>query len=128
MEIYPKGGCPELEKEEGVSISALLPFEALLDRLSRCHYAYVGFAFRDCDDTTRAYCNIAMPNKLFDAIAAGVPVIVRNCDSVAKMVKDLGIGIVFSGSAGDLLAEATERYAGLRKNVLDVRDSRSGFP
>ena len=38
--------------------------------------------------------NHALPNKLFEYIAAGVPIIVANADTAAQFVTQLGIGVV----------------------------------
>lgn len=97
--IYPmKAKDLDDYRHPNVSIFHPLPHGELLRQMSRYHYAYVGFSFHDTSEETQRYCDGCMPNKFFDAMAAGIPVIVRNCEAVAKTVQMLGIGLVWKGS------------------------------
>lgn len=50
---------------------------------------------------------IALPNKLFEAIQAGIPVLVSNMRSLSRMVEENGIGEVFeAGDPEDLARKA----------------------
>jgi Glycosyltransferase len=48
----------------------------------------------------------ALPNKLFDYIAAGIPVLVSNLPEMKKMVDDYGVGLVLSERTPQSLANA----------------------
>ena len=56
--------------------------------------------------------DIALPNKLFESVQAGLPVIVSNMRSLARMVSESGIGEVFNeGSPEDLAAKVKKVLA-----------------
>ncbi len=117
--IAPKGTqIQQFVDDDDFIVYRTLEYEDLLKLISQHHYAYVGYAFDACDDTTKEYCNAAMPNKVFDALAAGVPMIVRNCAAVEKLVLESDIGLVYHK---DVFKEAERRYEELRRNVLEFR-------
>ncbi len=59
---------------------------------------------------------VALPNKLFQSIHAGVPVVVSDNPEMARFVPEFGIGEVFAGGDPASLAAAVER-------LLDRRES-----
>lgn len=60
--------------------------------------------------------DLAMPNKLFEYMAGGIPVIALNCGEVAEFVEKHGIGIAVK-SVGEI-KERWEERAECQKNVL----------
>jgi glycosyltransferase involved in cell wall biosynthesis len=68
---------------------------------------------------------IALPNKLFQAVSAGVPVVATDVGELARTVRDHGVGVLYrAGEAGSLAAaveEAVERYPDLVKAVERAR-------
>lgn len=72
----------------GVTVHAPVPDIELLATLTRYRWALVGF------DKPFSLGDVAAPNKLFEAIAAGTPCLVHNCNQAAELVKDWGIGLV----------------------------------
>lgn len=67
--------------------------------------------------------NMTLPNKLFDCLAAGVPVVCINAKESSKIVEKNGIGITVSS-----LEELTERWAEhreCRKNIWKCRQDLS---
>lgn len=65
-----------------------VPFTSLIGELSRYDWGMVGCSFVD------AAFEWAMPNKLFEYMAAGVPLIVMNAPEAAEFVKKHDIGVV----------------------------------
>jgi glycogen(starch) synthase len=67
---------------------------------------------------------LAMPNKLFQAVAAGVPVVAADIGALGELVRSRGIGVVYRpGSPDSLVAAlriATQRYDRLLAAVEDV--------
>lgn len=96
LHIYPglTGGGGELEdiklayQLRGCTVHDTLSDAELLPALTGYRWALVGF------DTAFALGDVAAPNKLFEAIAAGCPVLVHNCNQAAELVKEWGIGLV----------------------------------
>lgn len=64
---------------------------AAIDQYTRYDYGFVGSNV-DCPEI-----QMCMPNKLFDCIAAGIPVIVLNAKAAGKWVVDNGFGISVQG-------------------------------
>jgi glycosyltransferase involved in cell wall biosynthesis len=65
--------------------------------------AYVGLSIEE--DMGLNY-HFTLPNKLFDYIQAGVPVIVTNLPEMAAIVRHYGVGEVISSPEPEILAEA----------------------
>lgn len=90
-----------------------LTHDQLLDRLPSHTWNLVG-------NPNKSYVwNFALPNKFFDAAAAGTPSVVFNCTEAAKIVTDLNIGIVVN-SADELIARWGE-HVEKRANLWRVR-------
>jgi hypothetical protein len=66
----------------------LLPYNAMLRSLSRYDWGFVGPGM-----THRAF-DHCMPNKLFESMAAGIPVIVWKAQEAAEWVKKYNVGVV----------------------------------
>lgn len=96
LHAYPglTGGGGEFEdialgyRMRGVTVHDTVPAGDLLTELTRYKWALVGF------DIPFALGDVAAPNKLFEAVAAGCPCLVLNCNQAAELVKAWGIGLV----------------------------------
>lgn len=68
---------------------------------------------------------VALPNKLFQAVRAGVPVVAADLPELRRVVTAHGIGTLYrAGSVDSLVAavrEADARYAELLRNVASAR-------
>lgn len=107
----------------GAVIECTLGYEELIYELSSFHYGFVGFNSKDCDKYTKRYCNVALPNKMFDYFAAGIPVIVRNCDAAAEFVTMRNIGINASFlTPQETKEQMVSHYKEQRENVLIERE------
>lgn len=62
----------------------------------------------------------ALPNKLFEAIAAGLPVVASNLPEISKLVTSYGVGQVFDGEDPVDLAAAIEVVLGNGQNFRDA--------
>ena len=86
-------------KFEHTFVHRPLTFDELLPALSRHDWGLVGNVHK-----SREW-DVAMPNKLFEYLAAGVPVAVMNANACAEIVKEHGVGIVV-----DSVEELGERW------------------
>jgi SAM-dependent methyltransferase len=68
-----------------------LLYEELLDMVGRHDWGLVG------NTTKTKEWDVAMPNKLFEYMATGVPVVAMNAADCARFVKDTGVGIAVDG-------------------------------
>jgi glycosyltransferase involved in cell wall biosynthesis len=88
-------------------------YEDLMASLSRHDWGLVGNI-----QPTREW-KLAMPNKLFEYMAASVPVAVMNADDCASFVKDQGVGIVVD--TPEELGERWAEHRESRKRLIKTR-------
>lgn len=101
----------------GAVVFPALYYLQLIRQLSRHDWGYVG-----CP-VVHPQWMMAMPNKLFDSMAAGIPVIVHNAKECAEFVQKNGIGVVVKDAKG--IKEAYDNHAlrdECRENVLKLRN------
>ena len=104
----------------GVTVHDPVPDAELLRELVRYRWALVGF------DLPFTLGDVAAPNKLFEAVAAGCPVLVHNCDQAATMVKQWGIGLVARDPASlvaQVAACTEERWLQMARRVETLREA-----
>jgi hypothetical protein len=114
--IYgPQTASEEFQEVYGdlAFLHAGLPYGKLLPAIGRHDWGLVGNVFETPE------WDVAMPNKLFDYIAAGVPVAVINAEECARFVSDNGVGIVVNSI--DELASNWSRHRECRANLIKKR-------
>lgn len=95
--------------EKGALCFPAINYTQMVQNLSRWDWGFVG-----ATQYTKTMEN-AMPNKMFEYIAAGIPVIVCNAEEAGKWVEENGLGInVYSMHE---IPEIYEQHIALRKNV-----------
>lgn len=94
-----------------------LAFEDLLNSVTRHDWGLVGNT-----SATREW-NVAMPNKLFEYLATGVPVVSMNAAQCSKFIADTGVGISVSGP--EELAERWKEHREVRPRVIKERQAWS---
>lgn len=102
----------------GVKMHGILPESELLAELTRYRWALVGF------DQAFPLGEVAAPNKLFEAVAAGCPVLVLNSKQAGELVERHGIGLVARDAAElvRLVAECSEeRWLEMAARVAKLR-------
>lgn len=96
-----------------------LPYEKMMQELSKAMFSLISYDPPGNDLKNYIF---ALPNKFFDSIAAGTPVIVRNTFiSMCKEVEKYGVGVIIDpndveGSVRKILS-AFENYDFYRRNV-----------
>lgn len=114
--LYAPGGSKEGKRKYYESICHLctpLPYDKLI-RILGCH------DFGLCGNLKKyREWNLAMPNKLFEYIAGGIPIIALNCNEIAKFVRKHKVGIAVKS-----IQEIKDRWgerAKCQKNVFAKR-------
>jgi len=97
-----------------VKIHPSLSFRRMLEAAGEFHWGFMGI------DYENSYLDRVMPHKVFDYMAAGVPMIAMNCSHAAEFIEKEGIGIAVKS-----VKEIKERYdewEECQKNLLAVRE------
>lgn len=117
--LYSARGDEKFRKHYGEKalLHAPLAFEELLKSLTRHDWGLVGNVTK-----TREWA-VAMPNKLFEYMAAGVPVVAMNADYCSKFIEETGVGITVSGP--EELADRWSEHRDKRSNVFRERQKWS---
>jgi len=97
----------------GAVYISMLPYHILLKELTRHDWGLVG-----CP-VSHPQWEMAMPNKLFEYIAAGIPVIVLHAAECAKFVEKHGIGVVVDRVED--IPKVYEEHEKYRKRVREIR-------
>jgi glycogen(starch) synthase len=88
----------------------------------------VGLALVPLEDTCLNH-SLALPNKLFQAVASGVPVVASDLPALRRVVDTYGIGTLYrpgdAESLEDAVREAIDNYGELRANVLKSQNELS---
>jgi len=91
-----------------------LPYTTLLKNLSRYDWGFIG------NKASHTQGDAGMPNKLFEYIAAGIPVLVYNAEEAGRYVTEHGIGIVLEDL--DEIQAVYDRHIALRETVNERRE------
>jgi len=94
-------------------VHAALPFEEMLAHVARHDWGLLGNIMKTAE------WDVAMPNKLFEYIAAGVPIVAINARDCGEFVEEHGIGIRVES-----LKELTNRWGEhkiCREKLLKIR-------
>lgn len=94
-----------------------LNYEVLMERIGRHDWGLVGNTTK-----TREW-DVAMPNKLFEYLATGVPVVAMNAANSARFLEETGMGISVSGTQE--LAERWKEHRLVRARVFKERQAWS---
>lgn len=94
-----------------------LLYEELLDSVGRHDWGLVGNTVK-----TREW-DVAMPNKLFEYMATGVPIVSMNAQDCSKFLEETGIGISVSGP--EELGDRWKEHRDKRKTLFKERQNWS---
>jgi len=102
-----------------------LPYEEMMEEISRASFSLISYNSENAK-YTKNY-DFALPNKFFDSIAAGTPVIVKESFvSMAKQVRDLGLGVVINPlnveESMQKILDAYNNYDTILKNIETHQD------
>lgn len=86
----------------------------LLDRVTRHDWGLVG------NTVSTPQWNVAVPNKMFDYLAAGVPSVCINAQAASELLEEHGFGMTVSGI--DELAARWSEHTNSRKKLFRARE------
>ncbi|MBA2616324.1 MAG: glycosyltransferase [Actinobacteria bacterium] len=121
LDVYPSRPAPEYrelaERVPGLTVHDTVDPSTLLRLLPRYDYGWAGFN----EAANKPHIDTALPNKLFEYLAAGLPVLTLNHRALKRFVRERGLGIALDSPA-DLLGELSRRDIGkLRRRVSATR-------
>lgn len=99
--------------------TGFLPYEKMMEEISKASFNFISYSFPSGEPRNYAF---SLPNKFFDSLGAGTPVIVKESFvSMRKIVEELGVGVVIDpkdveGSVRKIL-EAYRNYDKLIENI-----------
>jgi hypothetical protein len=101
----------------GACIYGTLRMFAANLQYTRYDYAFVGSNV-ECEEI-----QICMPNKLFDCMAAGLPLICLNATTAGEFVKEKGIGVSIQGLINMSTVDwgNVDMWEGMREKVREIR-------
>jgi glycosyltransferase involved in cell wall biosynthesis len=117
LHVHPAREAPSYRALAGVTVYDPLPPAALMAALPRYDFGWAGFNAA----LNAAHLDTALPNKAFEYVGCGLPVITLRHRALARLVEEEGLGLVLN-RVEDLGAalEAVDRSA-LRRRVAAAR-------
>lgn len=110
-----KDHSASLGLSERVSFLGLLEADELVPFLSGADLAVIPFS------QSRLNLRYSLPNRLFEAIAAGVPVIVPDGGDMAQLVSANDCGLVYGTTQHPTLADAVKAVLESQKELVPIR-------
>jgi len=112
--IYARHDKPFMDIYKDISVPhPPEQFNVLIEKLSRHDWGLVGNSFFTPE------WDVALPNKLWEYVAAGTPVVAMNARHCSEVLEEHGIGITV-GSVQEL-ADRWKEHTEVRKHLLKVR-------
>lgn len=115
-------------KKANVNYERFLPYDKMMKRISTAAFSLISYSPYDTKGTLLMNYSHSFPNKFFDSIAAGVPVIVRKeFKEMVDIVEKYGVGIVIPSddereAANMILKAWNEHYDLITDNIKKYQD------
>ena len=118
LDVYPAREIPEYRELPGVRVHETLPLAELLRRLAAFDFGWAGFN----SGLNRAHLDTALPNKLYEYLGCGLPVITLQHRALRRMLGEEGVGIALDRVEDLAAALASADVAALRERVAAGRE------
>ncbi len=117
LDVYPSRPVPEYAGLSGVRLHATLPPQRLLAALPAYDFGWAGFN----SDLNGAHLDTCLPNKAYEYVGCGLPVLTLSHRALSRLVAERGLGLSLStiDGLGDQLA-ALDRVE-LRRTIASAR-------
>ncbi len=121
LDVYPSRPVPEYEAlaatHPGMRCHAMLPPDRLLQRLPEYDFGWAAFN----DSLNRAHLDTALPNKVFEYLGCGLPVLTLQHKALRRLVEEEEVGVALA-SLDDLPAQlAALDLTSLRRRIAASR-------
>ena len=117
LDVYPARDAPEYRSIPGIRLHETLPAAELLPVLAGYDWGWAGFNAA----LNGPHLDTALPNKLYEYLACGLPVITLDHRALRRMLREEGAGIALD-DVGELAAAlAASDFAALRERVAAAR-------
>ena len=117
LDVYPARDVPEYRELPGIRVHDTLPSAELLRRLPGYDFGWAGFNA----ELNGPHLDTALPNKLYEYLGCGLPVITLRHRALRRMLSEEGVGIALD-DVGDLAAAlASADVTALRARVAERR-------
>ena len=103
-----------IEKMANMGLAGQIKFIKKLEWKELMRYTRSADAGLSLDKNSNMNYNFSLPNKVFDYISAGIPVIATNLPEIAKIVNEYNCGILISEPAPEEISKA----------IIKLRDNR----
>jgi glycosyltransferase involved in cell wall biosynthesis len=118
LDVYPAREVPEYREIAGIRVHRTLPLRELLQRLAGYDFGWAGFNAA----LNGAHLDTALPNKLYEYLGCGLPVITLRHRALRRMLGEEGVGIALRDVSGLAAALADADVAALRRRVAERRE------
>jgi glycosyltransferase involved in cell wall biosynthesis len=118
LDVYPARAVPEYRSIRGIRVHDTLPARALLSRLADYDFGWAGFN----STLNRAHLDTALPNKLYEYLACGLPVLTLDHRALRRLLREEGVGIALDRVDDVAVALAAADADELRRRVALARD------
>jgi glycosyltransferase involved in cell wall biosynthesis len=117
LDVYPAREVPEYREIPGIRVHHTLPLADLLRELADYDFGWAGFNA----GLNGAHLDTALPNKLYEYLGCGLPVITLRHRALRRMLSEDGVGIALDDVSELAAALASADVVGLRERVAAQR-------
>jgi glycosyltransferase involved in cell wall biosynthesis len=117
LDVYPAREVPEYHAIKGIRVHESLPSRELLARLAGYDFGWAGFNA----ELNGAHLDTALPNKLYEYLGCGLPVITLRHRALRRMLREEGVGIALDRVEDLVAALAAADVGALRARVAAAR-------
>ena len=123
LDVYPAREVPEYREIPGIRVHETLPLAELCRSWRRYDFGWAGFNA----GLNGAHLDTALPNKLYEYLGCGLPVITLRHRALRRMLDEDGVGIALddAGGAGGGAGRARTRWAAAARRGARASASRS---
>src|SRR3954466_6723564 len=115
LDVYPAREVSAYRELPGIRVHETLPIAELLRRLPAYDFGWAGFNA----ELNGAHLDTALPNKLYEYLGCGLPVITLRHRALRRMLREEGVGIALD-DIGELAAALRDAdVGGLRRRVAE---------
>ncbi len=117
LDVYPAREVPEYREIPGIRVHHTLPLPELLRELPAYDFGWAGFN----TGLNAAHLDTALPNKLYEYLGCGLPVLTLRHRALRRMLHEEGVGIALDDVSELAAALAGADVAALRRRVAETR-------